>query len=325
MIRRILAAALAVVALSIGDARAQTVTLTFGGSDAIGSILDRQNAMFTRLVNERAGGRLRINFIQGEQLGTDMQVIEQMQQGAVHLYGDVLDWYANWVRDFSILSWGFTFRDLDHLQRFVDSPMYQQMANDLLQRTGLRVLAAAGLQPRVMFSTRPITNVSDLQGLKMRVPEIRSYVKLWETLGTQPSRVAWAEVFLAMRTGVVDAAEGPISAAFAARMHEAGRNVLRTNHIYSTAHITINNRAFERLAPDLQQLLTQAARESVAWARTTATAETDDVYRQMTAAGASVTTINLDGFRERSNAAVREMEGEGGLWSAGLWQRIQGL
>ena len=102
---------------------AQTV-LTFGGSDAIGSILDRQNLRFTTCVNDKAGGKLKVNFIQGEQLGSDVQVIEQMMQGSVHVYGDVLDWYANWVKDFAILAWGFTFRDADHLQKFLDSPTY---------------------------------------------------------------------------------------------------------------------------------------------------------------------------------------------------------
>ena len=53
-------------------------TLTLGGSDSIGSLLDRQNALFTKLVNERAAGKLKINFIQGEQLGNDQQVIEQL-------------------------------------------------------------------------------------------------------------------------------------------------------------------------------------------------------------------------------------------------------
>jgi TRAP-type C4-dicarboxylate transport system substrate-binding protein len=82
--------------LAVPAAKAQP-TLTFGGSDAIGTVIDRTNAMFTKLVNERATGKVRVNFIQGEQLGSDVQVIEQMMKGSVALYGDVLDWYANWV------------------------------------------------------------------------------------------------------------------------------------------------------------------------------------------------------------------------------------
>src|SRR5688572_9722830 len=105
-------------------------TLTFGGSDAIGSLLDRQNVLFTKLVNERAAGKLKINFIQGEQLGNDQQVIEQMIGGSVQIYGDVLDWYANWVKDFAIMGWGFTFRDAAHLQKFTESAPYHKLADE---------------------------------------------------------------------------------------------------------------------------------------------------------------------------------------------------
>jgi TRAP-type C4-dicarboxylate transport system substrate-binding protein len=157
--------------------QAQT-TLTFGGSDAIGSIIDKQNIGFTKCVNDRGANKLKVNFIQGEQLGTDMQVIEQMMQGSVHIYGDVLDWYANWVKDFSILAWGFTFRDADHMQKFIDGPLYAAMAEKLRKEQGLRILAAAPTQPRILFSKKPVNGLADLNGVKMRVPEIKTYLML---------------------------------------------------------------------------------------------------------------------------------------------------
>ena len=106
MISKFARPALLVTLLSLAAlAHAQTV-LTFGGSDALGSILDRQNLRFTACTNDKAAGKLKVNFIQGEQLGSDVQVIEQTMQGSVHLYGDVLDWYANWVKDYAILEIG---------------------------------------------------------------------------------------------------------------------------------------------------------------------------------------------------------------------------
>ena len=235
----------ALTALACG-AQAQT-TLTFGGSDALGSILDRQNVRFTACVNDKAGGKLKVNFIQGEQLGSDVQVIEQTMQGSVQIYGDVLDWYANWVKDYAILAWGFTFRDAEHMQKFLDSPTYAAMAEKLRKEQGLRILAAAPTQPRILFSKKPVASLNDLNGVKMRVPEIKTYLTLWETLGTRPSRLAWGEIYLGLKTGVVEAAEGPISSAYAAKFHEAATNVIRTDHLMSSAHITINEKAFTSL------------------------------------------------------------------------------
>ena len=316
-----LAAALALAAPA--NVIAQTV-LTFGGSDAIGSILDRQNLRFTACVNDKAGGRLRVNFIQGEQLGSDMQVIEQMMQGSVHVYGDVLDWYANLVKDYAILAWGFTFRDADHMQKFLDSPTYAAMSQKLLKEQGLRILAAAPTQPRILFSKKPVASLADLNGVKMRVPEIKTYLTLWETLGTRPSRLAWGEIYLGLKTGVVEAAEGPISSAYSAKFHEAATNVVRTDHLMSSAHITMNEKAYAALPPDMQKLMVDCASDAVQNTRRTAQQETEDVVRKMAAEGAKVSAIDKAPIQQRAKEGVAKMEKDG-AWSPGLWDQIQKL
>ena len=322
---RVWSAAVFAVSLTVLPISAEAQkTLTLGGSDAIGSLLDRQNALFTKTCNEKAAGKLKINFIQGEQLGNDQQVIEQMMQGSVQIYGDVLDWYANWVKDFAIMGWGFTFRDTDHLQKFTESAVYQKLADELRTKNGIRILAAAATQPRVMFANKPIGKLEDISGIKMRVPEIKVYVKLWETLGARPSRVAWAEVFLALKSGVVDAAEGPVSAAFAAKFHEAVKHVVRTDHIYSSTHITMNEKAYQDLGPELQNLVTDCAKEAVSWARKQAADETEDVIKKIVAAGAIEHKIDATAIRAKSEAAVAEMEKDG-AWSADLWRAIQAI
>ncbi|MCC6196108.1 MAG: TRAP transporter substrate-binding protein [Burkholderiales bacterium] len=315
-----LVATLFAVALPV---HAQT-TLTLGGSDALGSILDRQNLRFTACVNDKAGGKVRVNFIQGEQLGNDVQVIEQMMQGSVQLYGDVLDWYANWVKDYAILAWGFTFRDADHMQKFLDSATYQAMAERLRKEQGLRILAAAPTQPRILFSKKPVGSLTDLAGLKMRVPEIKTYLTLWETLGTRPSRLAWGEIYLGLKTGVVEAAEGPISSAYSAKFHEAATNVIRTDHLMSSAHITMNDKAFAALPADVQKLLIDCASDAVQNTRRSAQQETEEVVRKMAAEGAKVTSIDKAPIQQRAREGVAKMEKDG-AWTPGLWEQIQKL
>lgn len=316
-------AAVAFAALLPALAQAQS-TLTFGGSDAIGTTIDRGNAMFAKLVNERAAGKLKINFIQGEQLGNDVQVIEQMMKGSVHLYGDVLDWYANWVKDFAIFAWGFTFRDNDHYQKFLDSDTFHKMAEELRVKQGVRILAGVPTQPRVLFAKKPVNTPDDLKDIKMRVPEIKTYLNLWTTLGTKPSRVAWAEVFLGLKTGVIDATEGPISSAYAAKFHNAAPNMMRTDHLVSSQHITINEKTYQALSPELQKIVTDAAGEAVAWARKESEKETEELTTRIAAEGAKVYRPNRGPFAEKAIAAVEKME-QDGAWSAGLWQKIRDI
>jgi len=317
------ALALGAALVSAPAAHAQQ-TLVLGGSDAIGTVIDRSNAMFTKLVNERAAGKVKINFIQGEQLGSDVQVIEQMMKGSVAIYGDVLDWYSNWVKDFSVLAWGFTFRDNDHFQKFLDSPTFAAMSEELRTKQGLRILASAPTQPRVLFAKKAVNTPDDLKDVKMRVPEIKTYLNLWTTLGTKPSRVAWAEVFLGLKTGVIDAAEGPISSAYAQKFHQAAPNVMRTDHLMSSQHITINEKVYQSLPPDVQKIMVEAAREAMAWGRKQSEAETDEVVAKMAAEGAKVIKVNQAPFADRAVAAVDAMEKEG-AWSSGLYQQIRAI
>jgi TRAP-type transport system periplasmic protein len=240
----------------------------------------------------------------------------------VQIYGDVLDWYANWVKDFAILAWGFTFRDPDHMQRFIDSDIYAAMAEKLRAEQGIRILAAAPTQPRILFAKKPIKSLQDLSGVKMRVPEIKTYLTLWETLGTRPSRLAWGEVYLGLKTGVVEAAEGPISSAYSAKFHEAAKYVIRTDHLMSSAHITINDKAFQRLPADLQKLLIDAAKEATRWTRQLAQRETEDAVKKMGGEGATVMPIDRAPINAKAREAVAVMEKDG-AWSAGLWEKLQ--
>ncbi len=308
----------------IAPAAGAQTTLTFGGSDAIGTTIDRGNAMFAKLVNDRAAGKLKINFIQGEQLGNDVQVIEQMMKGSVHLYGDVLDWYANWVKDFSIFAWGFTFRDNDHYQKFLDSQTFARMSEELRTKQGVRILAGVPTQPRVLFAKKPVNSPADLIDIKMRVPEIKTYLNLWTTLGTKPSRVAWAEVFLGLKTGVIDATEGPISSAYAAKFHNAAPHMMRTDHLVSSQHITINEKTYQSLSPELQKILTEAAKEAVAWGRQESEKETELLTSKIAAEGAKVIKPERGPFADKAVAAVQKME-EDGAWSKGLWQQIRDI
>ena len=71
-----------------------------------------------------------------------------------------------------------------------------------------------GIDPLGYLSKKHVGTPKDLQGIKMRVPEIEMYLKVWKALGTQPTQVAWGETYLALMQGVVDAMEGPFDTLF---------------------------------------------------------------------------------------------------------------
>ena len=298
--------------------------LVVAGSEAVDSLLDRMAIKFAETLEANGGDAFDVNLIRGQSLGNAQQVMEQHQAGSVDVMYSRPDWLTSNIPDFQVMSWGFTFRDRDHMTAFLNSDTFAEMAQKAVDAMGVRVLSAAVDQPRILYTREPISSVDDIQGIKMRVPGIKAYLRLWETVGTVPTQVAWAEAFLALKTGAVDGAEADASGAYSQKFHVAAPNITLTNHLMSALHISVNEEKWNSLTADEQAILRAAAVEAVSWASETAKSESQAVLDQMVAEGATVSEIDNAPFSAKAGEAVPDMEAEG-LWSPGLWQRIRDI
>lgn len=319
----VLGAVAALSAMLAAPSIAQT-KLVVAGSEAVDSLIDRMSVKFAEALEAKGGDAFDVNLIRGQSLGNAQQVMEQHQAGSVDVMYSRPDWLTASVSDFQVMSWGFTFRDRDHMTAFLNSDIFGEMAQKAVDAMGVRVLSAAVDQPRILYTREPVSSVDDIQGIKMRVPGIKAYLRLWETVGTVPTQVAWAEAFLALQTGAVDGAEADASGAYSQKFHVAAPNITLTNHLMSALHISVNEAKWNSLSADEQAILLAAAVEAVSWASETARSESQAVLDQMVAEGATVSEIDNAPFAAKAGEAVPDMEAEG-LWSPGLWQRIRDI
>ena len=227
------------------------------------------------------------------------------------------------MTDFNILGWGFTFRDKDHFSAFLKSDTYKDMITAFEKKYKVKVLGAVPTQPRILFSKKPVNSLKDMKDIKMRVPEIESYLRLWEAIGTRPTRVTWSEVYMALKQGVIDACEGPVSAAYAGKFHEPTGNVICTRHLLSTYFIMLNGPKYESLGPTLQQKTQEAANEAIRFMYDESDRVTEEDLKKMEAEGAKVVrSIDVKPWQERVRNATSAMEAKG-LWRKGLYDEIQ--
>jgi tripartite ATP-independent transporter DctP family solute receptor len=314
--------ALLVASTAHGEAKSK-YRLIFGGSDAVGSLLDRSNRLFCETLERESNGEVKVSFYPADQLGGDIEQIQSTMAGTQHVYGDVLVWLANWMTDFNILGWGFTFRDNHHFSKFLESDTYQEMIAKFEKQYGVKILGAVPTQPRVLFSKKPVNSLKDMENIKMRVPEIESYLRLWEAIGTRPTRVTWSEVYMALKQGVIDACEGPVSAAYASKIHEPTGNVTVTAHLISTYFLMMNGAMYERLGPDLQRKVQNAADAALQYQAQISDRETEEDLKKMEDEGAKVIrAFDVKPWQERVRRATAAME-EKGLWRKGLHDEIQ--
>ena len=156
--------------------------IVVAGSEAVDSLIDRMSVKFASIL-EAKGGDFDVNLIRGQSLGNAQQVMEQHQAGSVDVMYSRPDWFTSNVPDFQVMSWGFTFSGRDHMTTFLNSKVFEGMSQKVINNMGVRVLAAGVDQPRILYTREPVGSLNDVQGIKMRVPGIKAYVKLWETVG----------------------------------------------------------------------------------------------------------------------------------------------
>lgn len=297
-------------------------TLTLVNSDAIDSQMDRMNKYFKGLVEERSGGDITVNYITGTQLGTPPQVMDQMATGSVDALGTAGSWLSAYAPDTAIMTWGFTFRDSDHVFDFFRSELFQDLTTDMRETGGIRVLSGGPTEPRIVFMTDELPADGSFDGRKMRIPQIPSYLGLWSALGAQPTQVAWGEVYLALNTGLVDGAEGPPTAAISQRFHEVAPNVYMTNHVWASSAIMINETKFQSMSAEHQAILVSAAEDAAKFAFEDASARRNEVLDQMRATGATVRDYDTTALQASAREGVAKAEADG-LWSAGLFEKVQ--
>ncbi|EGU57771.1 TRAP dicarboxylate transporter DctP subunit [Vibrio nigripulchritudo ATCC 27043] len=312
-----------VLALSAAfSAAAETFVLV--NADSIGSPMDEMNKHFAELVEQRSDGKIKVNYITGTQLGTPPQVMDQIASGSVDALGTAAAWLSSYAPDTQILTWGFTFRDGQHMFDFFDSELFQGLTEEMRTEDRIRVLSAGPTEPRIAYLVKSLGKDGAFTGRKMRIPQIQSYLELWGALGAQPTQVAWGEVYLAMSTGIVDGAEGPPTAAVAQRFHEVAPNIYLTNHVWATSTIVFNEDKFNSMSAEHQKLLVQAAKDASRWAYDDATNRREQVLSKMKAAGATINEYDSAPLREAALKAVSKVEDQG-LWKKGLFEAVQKL
>ncbi len=313
--------ALATLSLTAADASAATYRLACPSAETSTTCLAATH--FADEVRERTAGEIDIQVFPAGQLGSGEKAIQQLRAGVLDLVVESLSNYGNFVSDYNVVSWGFTFRDNTHFQDFLNSDLEKDMEARLFDEAGIKMLASNWSKlPRVVVSTRPVETPEDLTGLKFRVPGIPSYIKTWQTLGANPTQVPWADSFQALKTGITDAMEAPYDSVLSQKFHLAAPYVSLTNHVYDSVTVSMNGMRWSRLDEEQQQIIVEAAANAASYSAELVSAAAETVRGQLEADGATILEVDRALFAEKLSDAALAQEADG-LWAEGLYAAIQ--
>ena len=141
----------------------------------------------------------------------------------------------------------------------------REMAGKLRSQFGLRVLDQAwGRLPRNVISVKPIRSIADVAGIKLRIPELKSYIVPWRAMGASPTPVAWAETYLALQQGVAEALEAPVDALYTQRLHEVAKYLILTRHQMESASFVLNDAFYNGLTAGEKKIVEDGAKAAKA-------------------------------------------------------------
>lgn len=175
------------------------------------------------------------------------------------------------------------------------------------EKKGIKVLAVWENGYRHITNNRhPINVPADLRGIKLRVPEGKWRVKMFQAYGANPSPMKFSEVFTALQTGVMDGQENPYAQIASAKFYEVQKYLSITGHVYTPAYLVAGTRKWPSLPAEVRKILEDTAKETQAFVYEKAAKDDEELLAKMKAAGIAVNTANKDAFIAASKPVYDE-------------------
>ncbi len=288
---------------------AAQMELKFGHVAEPGSLFDVSANEFAKRANERLGGKAKVVVFGSSQLGGDKELLQKLKLGTVDfaLPSTVM---SSEVDLFGVFEMPYLVKDRDHMKRIEKDVFWSKLAPEV-EKKGLRVIAVWENGYRhITNSKRAINTPDDLKGIKLRTPEGKWRVKMFQAYGANPSPMKFSEVFTALQTGVMDGQENPFTQIYSAKFQEVQKYLSLTGHVYTPAYVTVGAKRWDSLPADVRGTLEAIAKETQAYVYQTAAKAEDDLLAKLKAAGMQVNSPNKDAFIAASKPVYEEFSNE---------------
>src|SRR5258708_343574 len=295
-------------AIAGGSALAQT-EIKFGHVGEPGSLLAVSAEEFARRANARLGGKAKVVVFGSSQLGGDKELLQKLKLGTVDmaLPSTVM---SSEVDLFGVFEMPYLVKDRAHMGR-IEKEIFWSKLEPEVEKKGLKVIAVWENGYRhITNSKRPINVPADLQGIKLRVPEGKWRLKMFQAYGANPSPMKFSEVFTALQTGVMDGEENPFTQIYSAKFQEVQKYLSPTGHVYTPAYVTVGARKWAPLPADVRKALEDTARETQAFVYEKAAKDDDELLGKLKAAGMQVNDANKDAFVAASKPVYEDFAKE---------------
>jgi len=296
-------ALLATIAMPFGVAQAQT-KLKWAHVYETSEPYHKWSVWAGEEFKKRTNGKFEIQVFPASSLGKESDINQGLQLGTVDIILTGASFASNSYPRLAVSYYPFTFRDADHVIKYGKSDVFKELTEGYKKATGNTVTALTYYGARHATSNKLFTNCDQMKGLKMRVPDSPAYTALPRACGANPTPIAFAEVYLALQNGTVDAQENPLPTIEAKKFYEVQKNIILTGHIADALLTVVGPSTMAKMTPAEQKLFADISQEAAEKATNDIRKREGELVEEFKKKGNNVVTVDRNDFQQRVLKAI---------------------
>jgi tripartite ATP-independent transporter DctP family solute receptor len=284
-------------------AAAADMTLKLGHLANEENIWHKACVKFGEELSALTDGRITVEIFPNESLGKEMDLINGMQLGTADMTitGESLQ---NWAPMAALLAVPYAYKSIEHMDSIAGGEIGSQIKAQIIEKAKIRPVAYFARGPRNLTTNRPIKSPADLNGLKMRVPNVPLFVDVWKALGAQPTPMAFSEVFTSLQNGTIDAQENPLALIKSASFFEVQKHVNLTEHERSWIYLALSEKTWSKLSEADQKAVLEAGMRAQKYERELFLADEQILVKDLQDKGMAFVEVDGAAFASKAKDAV---------------------
>ena len=267
----------------------------------------KATVMFADAVKKRTNGAITVKIYPANALGSPPEVLEQNKLGAIDMSLPTQGALDKYVKAFAAVMLPFVYDDYDHAYRVLDGPFMDWVAPKL-EKQNLVFLSNWEYGFRnITNKVRPIYSPADVKGLKLRTPPEIQLQAAMEASGAIVTKIAFPELYMALKQGVVDGQENPLSVIYHYKIYEVQKYLALTRHVYNSMVHVMSLKTWNKLTPYQQKIVREESQRAGTWFRKTIQAEEADLISKLEAKGMVITRPDVSKFRDLMGPAYKQI------------------
>jgi TRAP-type C4-dicarboxylate transport system substrate-binding protein len=265
-------------------ALAETITLVGASQFDENHAFTKTMRKFEELVKQKYQGPEELEFVMhlNSELGLEKDYFAYMSQGISVDYAVVAPSHMSTFSEKApLMDMPMLFRDLEHWNKVLESDALDPIAEDVYEKADVLLIGYAGGGTRNLIVNKPAETMADVQDLPIRVMGAPIQTRIFEAFEMAPTVIAYAEVYNAIQTGVIDAAENEAAGIEQMKFYEVGPHIVLTEHAITVRPLCFAGKTFRNLPEDLQAVILEAGKEAGAYGRELESTEDAEKLAQM--------------------------------------------